>query len=92
MVDPRASPGKFGSPKGERVPLKTSVYSVPKTSARGWTTLKSSPSLARRRCQPEHPHRAADLHGGQGAAGGLRGAGAQLRGAEGGGPEEPRVL
>lgn len=89
MVNPRASPGKFGSPQGERVSLKTSVYLVPKTSAQGWRMLKSSSSLARRRCQPEHPHRAANLHGGQGAAGGLRGAGAQLRGTESGSPEEP---
>lgn len=74
------------------MPLKTSVYSVPKTSAQDWRTLKSSLSLARWCCQPEHPHCAADLHGGQGEAGGLRGTGSQLRGTEGGDPEEPRVL
>lgn len=50
------------------------------------------PSLARWRYQPDHPHCAASFHGGQAAAGGLRSTGTQLRGAQGGDPEGPRVL
>lgn len=65
----------------------------PRRTSSGRRALSSPPvSLCRRSGEPEHPHRAAGVGGGQAAAGGQRGAGAQLPGPPGRGAAPARVL